>query len=151
MRVNYESMETWRLATDRLRCSPKFFGYPRYDCIIFKADESGTLRFGRLKEIFVVQVAEKQYPIAFIEAFGLVAGPRPSVDKTLGLCRLRMNRRRENQHGTMFIHIESVVRGALIVRDHGSIGSVYEDYLVVDIIDSDMFLRCLKYFPRWYE
>ncbi|KAI0681797.1 hypothetical protein C8T65DRAFT_598069, partial [Cerioporus squamosus] len=147
LRVNYESLEDWKLATDRLRCSPKFFGHPRYDFIIYKADELGTLKFGRLKDVFISEVAEKKYPIAFIEAYGVVSGPRSALDSDLGLCRLRMNR--SCDHGTTFVHIQSIVRGALVVQDHGS-GPVHEDYLVIDIIDSDMFLRCQKHFPHWY-
>ncbi len=137
VRVNYESLETWRLATDRLRCSPQFFGHPRYDGVIFQADEHGTLQFGKLKDVFIVEVADKKYPIAFIDAYHVVSGPRTTVDEALGLCRLRMDR--QHDHGTMFIHVDSIVRGALLVQDHAV--SVYDDYFVIDIIDSDMFLR----------
>ncbi|TFK79039.1 hypothetical protein K466DRAFT_506271, partial [Polyporus arcularius HHB13444] len=146
IRVDYESMEDWKLATDRLRCSPKFFGRPRYDCVIFKADESGALKFGRLKDVFIIQVAEQKYPIAFIDVYQPVT---PStLDSRLGLCRVRANKRKD--HGTAFIHVQSIVRGAMLARDHASAGSAHEDYLVIDIKDGDMILRCQKNFPGWY-
>ncbi|RDX39862.1 hypothetical protein OH76DRAFT_1367092 [Lentinus brumalis] len=106
-----------------------------------------TYTFGKLKDVFIVEVADKKYPIAFIDAYHVVSGPRTVVDEALGLCRLRKDRRRD--HGTMFIHVDSIVRGALLVRDHAV--SVHDDYFVIDIIDSDMFLRCSQYFPDWYS
>ena len=145
-------MEDWKLATDRLRCSSNFFGKPRYDYIIFKADESGTMKYGRLKEVFIVPTAdlEKKYPIAFIDVLEVPHGSRSHVDSDLGLCRLR--KVQDRNRSTMFIHVRSIVRGALVVRDHGSVGTsrAHEDYFAIDIIDGDMFLRCQKYFPHWY-
>ncbi|KAJ3879833.1 hypothetical protein F5051DRAFT_438442 [Lentinula edodes] len=36
LKICYESLETWRLAVDILRCNPNFHGHPRYDYIIFR-------------------------------------------------------------------------------------------------------------------
>ncbi|PCH36191.1 hypothetical protein WOLCODRAFT_86299, partial [Wolfiporia cocos MD-104 SS10] len=39
LKVNYESYETWRTATDLLRCNPDFHGKPRYDYVLLKTTE----------------------------------------------------------------------------------------------------------------
>ena len=53
-------------------------------------------------------------------------------DKDLGLYRLQLRAKRYE-----IIPLESIVRGALLVPDSDN----PEEYLVVDTIDSDMFLR----------
>ena len=53
-------------------------------------------------------------------------------DKDLGIYRLQLRAR-----GHQIISLESVVRGALIVSD----ADKPEEYLVVDTVDTDMFLR----------
>ncbi|KAI0677658.1 hypothetical protein C8Q78DRAFT_962196, partial [Trametes maxima] len=151
MKVDYESMDDWKLATDYLRCNPMFHGSARYDHVIFKMDDN-DFRFAKLKVILIYEYNDIRYPIAFVETFGVVRGPRRRVDQDLGLCRIRPSR--VDPHApadntgsgrTAFIPVESIIRGALIVADHGTPG----DYLVVDTIDTDMFLRIQEFFPFW--
>ena len=152
LKVNYESTVTWRMETDHLRCSPDFFHHPRYDCILFKTDTRAGVQFARLKDIFLVYVDNKPYPIAMVEPFDVIPEAQRSVeDCDLGLCRVRMGDRKKH-NGTIFIHAQSIIRGALIVTDHGAADRTprYEDYLVIDVVDSDMFLRCRSLFPFWY-
>ncbi|OAX43175.1 hypothetical protein K503DRAFT_709034 [Rhizopogon vinicolor AM-OR11-026] len=102
-------MMDWRLHTDCLRCSPQFFGAPRFDCVsIQMIDEKVIL--GHLLFLF------------------------ECPDKDLGLFRVRARPRAEAQ----FIPLQSIIRGALPVQDG------YFDFLVVDTVDSDMFLRVKK-------
>ncbi len=107
----------------------------------------GNLQFRKLKELFIVEVNKKKIPIAFIEVFNIVPGPSCELDCELGLCRLHINRNQD--HDTMFIHVQSIIRGALISREHASVDTVLKDYLVIDTVDSDMFLRCRRNFPIW--
>lgn len=53
-------------------------------------------------------------------------------DKDLGIYRLQLK-----LSPYQIISLQSVVRGALIVSD----GNNPEEYLVVDTVDTDMFLR----------
>lgn len=103
--------------------------------------------------VFVCQVGERRYLIALLRAFGVVdrdpSSEEGQVDADLGLCRLRIDPARAYD-STMFIQLEEqLIRGALIVKNTGIARSVHEDYLVVDTIDGDMFLRCRKHFPMW--
>ena len=102
--------------------------------------------------VFVCQVGERRYPIALIRAFDLVVrdpnSEQGQVDADLGLCRLRIDPAKAYD-STVFIHLEEqLIRGALIVKDRAR-SSLHDDYLVVDTIDGDMFLRCRKHFPMW--
>ncbi|KAJ2978154.1 hypothetical protein NUW54_g11326 [Trametes sanguinea] len=63
LKVDYESKDTWEMQTDRLRCNPRFFGAPRYDCVIFKMDEH-DYRFAQLKLLFVFTWQGVRYPMA---------------------------------------------------------------------------------------
>ena len=59
------------------------------------------------------------------------------MDRELGLCRVRVKQRPE------FIPLRSIVRGAVLYKDPGKVS----DYLAVDTVDSDMFLRLKELFP----
>ncbi|KAI0754076.1 hypothetical protein C8Q80DRAFT_1296322 [Daedaleopsis nitida] len=138
LKVYYNSEVTWEETVDYLRCNPSFHNTPRYDCVMFLVDKN-TVKFGRLKEVFVYETsAAELIPSAFLELFEVVVDtPRSTIDIDLGLCRVRSS-------GTIFIHAESIVRGAYIIPDFGD--AAHRDYFVVDVIDDDMFLRCKKHF-----
>ncbi|KAG2150880.1 hypothetical protein DEU56DRAFT_728523 [Suillus clintonianus] len=104
LKVNYESMVSWRQQTDYLRCNPKFFNNSCFDCVLIQTTDK--VIFGRLLFLF------------------------ECVDKHLNLYRVRA---RPCAH-TEFFSVRSIIRGALLVPD----GST--DYLVVNTIDTDMFL-----------
>ncbi|KIK69183.1 hypothetical protein GYMLUDRAFT_117988, partial [Collybiopsis luxurians FD-317 M1] len=70
LKINYESLETWRVATDLLRCNPNFQNAPRFDFIIF-ATVTGPV-FAQLRYLFVC-----------------------TVDRELGLLRVRKERATE--------------------------------------------------------
>lgn len=125
-------MADWRQDTDILRCNPKFFGHPRYDCAIFNAVPSDF--FGRLVFMFTCVVGDRVEPIALIRPFDQPRRAPSQKDKDLGFYRVR-----ERQRGTQteFVSLHSIRRGALLVQDFQKSG----DYLVHDTVDSDMFLR----------
>ncbi|KAI9057444.1 hypothetical protein FKP32DRAFT_1615288 [Trametes sanguinea] len=144
LKVDYESKDTWEIQTDRLRCNPRFFGAPRYDCVIFKVDEH-DYRFAQLKLLFVFTWQGVRYPIAFVEPYEIIAGRRSEVDRDFGLCRVWSRLNAAGERETAFIPARSIVRGALILADH----DIPHDFLVVDMIDTDMFLRLWEYVPVW--
>jgi hypothetical protein len=142
IKVDFEDKVTWKLETDYLRCSPKFHGHARYDCVIF-LDHDNHCSFARLVFVFVCEVLGQTVPMALVQPadMGLEGRPRV-VDLDLGLHRLKMRKRTDCR----FIPLRSVVRGALLVQDSKN----HNEYIVVDTIDGDMFLRVQDLFPKSY-
>lgn len=137
IKVEYESMITWKLMADNLRCSPSFFGQPRYDgVIIHKAGNSlshdAEYAFAQLIFVFIVVVDEHTYPLALVH---LMDHKRPSrrMDKDLSLYRIRAKPRSQ----AMFIPVRSIVRGALLFP----VPAKTNEFFVVDTVDADMYLR----------
>jgi hypothetical protein len=81
--VDYESTEDWRMTTDLLRCSPRFYKRPRYDCVLIKT--IGRPIFARLLFLFTCQVNSTTYPVALIQPFDAYVGPPRNKDRDLGL------------------------------------------------------------------
>ncbi|KAG2101790.1 hypothetical protein BD769DRAFT_1697154 [Suillus cothurnatus] len=130
LRVNYKSLVDWRQYTDYLRCNPQFFGAPRFDCVFIQTQQS--IIIGRLVFVFECAVGNDLFPIALIHPFDAPTGLRLRKDKQLNIFRVRAKPRVR----TEFFSVRSIIRGALLVQDDNSL-----DYLVVDTIDTDMFLR----------
>jgi len=82
--------------------------------------------------MFQVTVGARSHGLAYVEVYCRPSGAIRHKDKDLGLYRLRL---KANQYE--IISLESVVRGVLIVPDTDN----PEEYLVVDTVDTDMFLR----------
>ncbi|KIJ58540.1 hypothetical protein HYDPIDRAFT_184182 [Hydnomerulius pinastri MD-312] len=131
LRVNFESLVDWKEHTDYLRCSPSFYNSPRYDCVIVHSDNGPF--FARLVLLFTCQVADETYPLALIQPYDMPIGNRTRKDKDLGFWCVRAKPR----PSSIFISCRSVIRGAMVVPDFDEPG----DYLVVDGVDTDMFLR----------
>ncbi|KAG0699084.1 hypothetical protein DFH29DRAFT_983675 [Suillus ampliporus] len=119
LRVNYKSLVDWRQYTDYLRCNPQFFGAP-------------IIIIGRLVFVFECAVGNDLFPIALIHPFDAPTGLRLRKDKQLNIFRVQA----KPHARTEFFSVRSIVRGALLVQDENSL-----DYLVVDTIDTDMFLH----------
>lgn len=136
--MDYESVVTWRLDTDNLRCNPDFQGVPRYDFVIYQIDDT-TIGFAQLKCVFLYTFQGVQHPIALVKAYNIIQNRR-QIDRDLGLCRLRP------RPTTEFIPVLSIVRGALVLED---VDGVSSSSLVIDTVDSDMFLRLRKCVSIW--
>lgn len=137
LRVHYESKVTWRQVSDYLRCNTQFYGKPRYDGVLVRLDEDRTI-FGKLAFVFAYKLNAKWTPFAFIQPMDIPQENLTRKDKHLHLYRIR-ERPRKN---CIFVPIDSIIRGALIVKDQG----MKRDYFVVDVIDTDWFLRCREIF-----
>ncbi|KAJ3911499.1 hypothetical protein F5877DRAFT_73133, partial [Lentinula edodes] len=138
LKIRYESLETWRLAVDILRCNPSFHGHPRYDYIIFRGILGPV--FARLHYLLLCNACNSQYPIALVQAYKIV-NTQSCIDKDLGLLRIR------KKHNLEFISVRSIVRGAVVLP----ISSELDDKFVWDPLDGDMFLRVKKYFPGFTD
>ncbi|KAG1903490.1 uncharacterized protein F5891DRAFT_946968 [Suillus fuscotomentosus] len=129
LRVNYESMVDWRQYTDYLRCNPKFFNAPRFDCVFIQTNQKVIL--GRLLLLFECPVGDNVFPLALVHPYDAPIGVRLRKDKHLNLLRVRAKPRAQAE----FFSTRSIIRGALLVHDENL------DYFVVDTVDTDMFLR----------
>jgi len=89
LRVNYESMVDWRLHTDYLRCSPQFFGAPRFDCVFIQMTDEKVI-LGRLLFLFECPIGSHTFPgpLALVHTFDAATGVRLRKDKDLGLFRV---------------------------------------------------------------
>ncbi|KAG2109978.1 uncharacterized protein F5147DRAFT_745420 [Suillus discolor] len=115
LRVNFESLIDWWQHTDYLRCNPCFYNAPRFDCVFIQTHANVII--GRLLFLFDCPVGEDLFPLA--------------LDGQLNLFRVRAKPRAQAE----FFSVRLIIRGALLVHDAGL------DYLVVDTVDTDMFLR----------
>ncbi|KAH9911521.1 uncharacterized protein BXZ73DRAFT_56902, partial [Epithele typhae] len=147
LKIDFTSKVTWKTETDYLRCNPDFHNAPRYDSFIYQPwnNLSAPVEFARLQLIFTILSGGKSYPIVFAEAFDRLE-QRPEYDKPLGLCRLQS----PSPHRCIFLPLQSMIRGAMITNDPGQ-GHGGNDYLAIDIVDSDMFLRLKEAVPEWYS
>ncbi|KAI0348899.1 hypothetical protein OH77DRAFT_379528 [Trametes cingulata] len=130
--IHYESLADWREATDILRCSPMFYGKPRYDCVLIHAAEGPDL-IARLLFMFTCTVGDSQEPVAMVQFYDRPQGPKSPKDVDLGFYRVRERK----QNKLAWISLHSIRRGVVLVPDFGVPG----DFLVHDLIDSDIFLR----------
>ncbi|KAG2090404.1 uncharacterized protein F5147DRAFT_748245 [Suillus discolor] len=121
LKVNYESLVDWRQHTDFLRCNPKFFGTPRFDCVFVQTTDK--IIFGRLLFVFECTLEDTALSLALIHPFDAPTGVRIRKDKHLSIFRAE------------FFSVRSIIRGAFLVPDGSN------DYIVVDTVDTDMFLR----------
>jgi hypothetical protein len=79
-------------------------------------------------------------PVALIQPFSeVLVLPMRQRDKDLNFHRLRARPQAES----VFISIRSISRAAFIVPENTRDG----DFLVVDVVDTDMFLRIRAMYP----
>jgi hypothetical protein len=134
----YESHVDWKAKTDYLRCSPNFYLQEQYDCVIIHNTERDF--FVQLAFIFTYSFDDVVLPIALVHPFSEVRTLQ-NKDKALNLHRMRMRPRGD----AMFISVRSICHGAFLVSENSNNG----DYLVVDVVDTDMFLRIRFMYPPW--
>jgi hypothetical protein len=132
LKANFESKVDFRLHTDYLRCSPSYHTHPRYDCIIFQT-APGEFTCARLIFVFTCEVEGKDYPVALVHPYDHHVSHNALRDRHLGFYRYKAKPRAQSE----FISTRSIIRGAVLAEDPEHVGEA----LLVDIIDTDMFLR----------
>ncbi|KAJ6551138.1 hypothetical protein B0H19DRAFT_1263828 [Mycena capillaripes] len=127
--VEYQSVVDWRSANDILRCNPKFNNSPRYDSIIYTAEDD-PIAMGQLILVFRCFLPHNvTLDLAMIRPYRNSSWhPKTRTD-----CPIR-----EQSAGGVFIALEHVVRGVLLCPIFGASREVF---YVVDCIDEVMFLR----------
>ena len=145
MKIAYDSRVTWTDHTDYLRCSPSFYGHPRYDGVIVQCRD-GTFLFGRLVMVFLCAVSSVQTePVVLIlQPMDIPAGQRTDSRKDihLGLNRVISRERAD----CIFISASNLVRGALLTPSYDA----DNNFFAVDMVDGDMFLRLKEIFWMSY-
>ncbi|KAJ7440387.1 hypothetical protein FB451DRAFT_1344114 [Mycena latifolia] len=137
LKVFFKSLDNWVDEADYLRCSPSFYNHPRYDVALIKTTAANI--FVRLVYVFTCKVDDKIFPFALVQALDVGIGQRSAKDKALRFYRVRERHRQKCE----FISVDSIIRGALLAPDFERKG----DYLVVDVVDADMFLRLKEMYP----
>lgn len=119
-----------------LRANPDFFHQPRYDFVLIKVYDDVYL-FAQLQYIFGITIEEQTYYMALILPLDepIPRHERSSDDTDLRLIRLRARARKR----AVFINVESIVRGALLTRDHDS--NYDDEFFLITAIDQDMWWR----------
>ena len=132
IKVNFESKVDWCQYTDYLRCSESFHGRARHDCAIFRTQRRDI--FGRLVFLFKCSVGDEDFMLALVQPYdAALTGQRLSKDKHLSFWRVR----EQPSASTEIFSVHSIVCGALLYPDH----TRPSEHLVIDTIDTDMFLR----------
>lgn len=134
LKIKYENLVTWKESTDYLRCNPNFFRHPRYDSVIVQTVQG--LIFARLVCLINCVIEGKSYPTALIQPCDAPVGRLYRKDIDLRMTRVRAKPRRNSE----FVSVRTIIRGAVLVPDFDK----EDEYLVMDVLDADMFLRVRK-------
>ncbi|KAG1867364.1 hypothetical protein F4604DRAFT_1881653 [Suillus subluteus] len=124
LKVNYESLVDFCQTMDYLRCSLSFHNHPQYNLFFF----------AQLLFLFTCDINSTPYPIALVRPYDAPVGRRLQKDKHLKFWRVRQQPR---ETASEFILAESIIQGVALAPDPTTVG----DFLVMDTIDSDIFLR----------
>ncbi|KAJ7493651.1 hypothetical protein FB451DRAFT_1164530 [Mycena latifolia] len=127
--IEYQSMVDWRCERDILRCNPSFHGLPRYNSVIFSAEDD-LLAVGQIEYLFRCHLPHRvPLDLAMIRPYCVSTWkPRTCTD-----CPIR-----EKGSRPVFISLEHITRGALLSP---IFGAPREVFYVVDCVDEDMYLR----------
>jgi len=97
-----------------------------------------SIMFGRLLMLFKCTVNGVDYLIALVHPFDAPVGLRLRKDKYLHFWHVRQRPAASSE----FVFVQSIICGVLLVEDAGYPGT----HIVIDTIDSDMFLRVKELF-----
>ncbi|THH28010.1 hypothetical protein EUX98_g6168 [Antrodiella citrinella] len=139
VKVTYESMVDWKQKCDYLRCSPSFHNKERHDHVIVDVG-NGKFMFAKLLVTFICQVAGNPYALALVHPLDALVRTRRK-DKELSFFRINS----KSPWPSEFVFLRSIVWGALVVEDY-SAQIRGNEFLVVDVVDGDAFLRTRKIF-----
>jgi hypothetical protein len=128
-------MIDWRLTTDLLRANPDFHHRPRYDYVIIQTSNTEVI-FAQILYIFGVTLNNTEMHVALVLPFDETPDRQHRErDKALHFTRVQARHRSK----TTFIHVESIVRGAVLVRDFEA--EHHDEYIVMDVLDADLWWR----------
>ncbi|KAJ7668837.1 hypothetical protein B0H17DRAFT_1142390 [Mycena rosella] len=138
LKVHYEHLGNWTSSADYLRCNPSFHGHPRYDGALVKTTDGHI--FVQLIYMFSCTVEKKSHPFGLVLPLDTRAIGRK--DRLLRFHRLHAKPRKNAE----FISAHSIIRGVLLAPDFDN----YGEFLIVDIVDTDISLRLKDMYPDRY-
>ncbi|KIJ41730.1 hypothetical protein M422DRAFT_171963, partial [Sphaerobolus stellatus SS14] len=125
--LRYRSLENWQEYQDILRCNPKFYGEPRYDCVVINTER---VSFARIYALFSCETPSKtRHDIALIRKFQTSSWKPKTVWDG---CRILEEKIFD------FVFIKYLIRGCHMVPAFEKSGKIF--YLN-DLVDGDAFLR----------
>ncbi|KIJ28337.1 hypothetical protein M422DRAFT_270406 [Sphaerobolus stellatus SS14] len=125
--LRYRSLENWQEYQDILRCNLKFYGEPRYDCVVINTER---VSFARIYALFSCETPSKtRHDIALIRKFQTSSWKAKTVWDG---CRILEEKQFD------FVFIKYLIRGCHMVPAFEKSGKIF--YLN-DLVDGDAFLR----------
>ena len=130
----YASVIDWNWKDNIIRANPNFHQHPRYDYALVQVNGNECV-FVQVLFIFSTRHLDRNLNLALVLPFDVPKLPaNRSRDDALRLTRLCPRRQTE----TVVINVDTVIRGGLLAPDLASRGG---EFLVVDVIDEDMWMR----------
>lgn len=138
MKVLYDSVIEWTHKSNIVRCNPDFHHRERYDYVLVKIDDNSFI-FAQLLYIFTIQYGKSMHTLALILPMDV---PPPLAGRSRDAA-LRFTRVLARPYSkSAIIDINTIVRGALLVREYGACFEIaHTSHIVVDTIDADMWWR----------
>jgi hypothetical protein len=128
-------MIDWRLTTDLLRANPDFHHRPRYDYVIIQASNTEVI-FAQILYIFGITLNNTETHVALVLPFDETPDRQHRQrDEALHFTRVQARHRSK----ATFIHVESIVRGAVLVKDFEAEDG--DEYIIMDMLDADLWWR----------
>lgn len=136
IKVFYRSLVDLNVEKNILRTNPNFYHKERYDCALIQVQEKKAI-FVRLKFLFSIRVEQETYYMALVLPMDQI----PTASNRSRDQKLRLTRVRSRPLGSsIFIHVDSIIRGALLTKDHSK-NSADNEYFVNQFIDQDLWMR----------
>lgn len=140
MKVDYASYEDATIATDYLRMNASFHSRERFDFGLFSV-YGHSFVFAQMVAVLGVEVDGTEYLVALIlphdEKITGSGRAKQQRDKDLMFYRVRARPRKAD---SAVVLARTLIRGALLVPDFSEKWPG-DDFLVMDVVDPDMWLR----------
>ncbi|KAJ8091350.1 hypothetical protein PM082_015068 [Marasmius tenuissimus] len=134
VKAYYNSKVDWTIMCDFIRASPSFYNNPRLDVVVI---ESRPWYFARLILLFTCQVESAEYLLALVQPLNAPQGHTTELERDMGLYRIWACPRCE----AIFIPAQTIIRGAVAIRNYAADFSDGEEYFIMDDVDEDLFVR----------
>ncbi|KAL4067263.1 hypothetical protein V8B97DRAFT_2025108 [Scleroderma yunnanense] len=132
LKINYKSWVDWTMATNYSWCNPEFYSAPHYNCAYIQLT-SMQMAFVHLVSIFTCQIDNfGEVQLVVVQPYTAGIGQQCRLDQNMKLMCIRAVPRGDST----FILIGSIIQDTLVFTDPQK----KDKFLVVDYIDSDMFL-----------
>lgn len=121
----------WRLTTDLLCANPDFHHQPRYNYVIIQASNTQVI-FAQILYIFGITLNNTEAHVALVLPFDETPD-RQHHERDEALCFTHVQARHRSK--ATLIHVESIVWGAVLVKDFEAEHD--DEYIIMDVLDAD--------------